>query len=249
VFDESAPKFGPSYADAYDKSLTWEDRAIGSFVQGLDDRDVLKRTLIVVSSDHGEAFLEHGWEGHARDLYGETMHVPFLIIPPFILEEGIRVSEMVGNVDVWPTILDLVGLPAMEGTDGQSMVPQIVRADGTAPPTDDGAFDRPVVMHMDQRWGNGKSDPEELVSIIDGPMKIIVHRYNRSKDELYNLVDDPGEQSNLIAGKPPELALMLQKVDEYLENSTSPWGSGPGSIELDQMRLNQLKALGYRIGD
>ena len=54
---------------------------MGSLVQALDDHDILDRTLIVLSSDHGEAFMEHGFEGHARNLYRETVHVPFLIIP------------------------------------------------------------------------------------------------------------------------------------------------------------------------
>jgi choline-sulfatase len=249
VFDESAPDFGPGYADAYDKSLNWEDRVIGSFVQALDDHDVLQRTLIVVASDHGEAFLEHGFEGHARDLYRETTHVPFLIIPPFILDPGIRVSQTVGNIDVWPTLFDLIGLPAMEGADGKSMLPLILQAGGLETSADLNGLERPIVSHMDQRWGNGKSDSDELVSIVDGSKKIIVHRAKRHKDEYFNLLDDPSEKMDLFADNPPELEGMLGQVDRYLENSSAPWGTGPGVVELDQMRLNQLKALGYRIGE
>ncbi len=249
VFDEFAPAFGPGYADAYDKSINWEDRVIGSFVQALDDHNILQRTLIVVAADHGEAFLEHGWEGHARDLYRETTHVPFLIIPPFILEKGIRVSQMIGNVDIWPTLLDLVGLPAMDGIDGRSMLPLILQAGGSQAPGDLAGLERPIISHMDQRWGNGKSDPEEIVSVIDGSKKIIVHRYKRSKDEFYNLQDDPDEKKDLFADNPPELGGMLGQVERYLEESSPPWGTGPATIELDQMRLNQLKALGYRISE
>ena len=175
------------------------------------------------------------------------MHVPLLIIPPFILEQGIRVSQTVANIDVWPTILDLVGLPAMEGVDGRSLVPLILQAGGLDSPGALAGLERPIVSHMDQRWGNGKVDPMEVVSITDGPMKVIIHRYDRSKDEFFNLRDDPGEENNLFSENPPELEGMLGQVDSYLENSSAPWGTGPESIELDQMRLNQLKALGYRI--
>jgi choline-sulfatase len=60
VFDDDADAFGPTYADAYDRSLDWTDRVIGAIVDAIDDVDALSRTVIAISSDHGEAFLEHG---------------------------------------------------------------------------------------------------------------------------------------------------------------------------------------------
>lgn len=249
VFDEFAPDFGPSYADAYDKSINWEDRVIGALVQALDDHDVLQRTLIVIVSDHGEAFLEHGWEGHARNLYREAVEVPFMIIPPFILDKEIRVNQMIANVDVWPTILDLIGLPPLDGSDGRSMVPLILQAGGLQSPNDVAGLERPIISHMDQHWGQRKEDPKEFVSVIDGGNRVIVHRYDRSKDEFFDWRTDPTEQKNLFADNPPELGGMLSQVDRYLEESSAPWGVGPDTIELDEMRLNQLKALGYRVGE
>ena len=86
VFDEHADPFGPSYSDAYDKALDWTDRVIGAVVESLNDANLLQRTVIAISSDHGEAFLEHGKEGHARNLYREVVQVPFIIVLPLILD-------------------------------------------------------------------------------------------------------------------------------------------------------------------
>ena len=75
----------------------------------LGQRGLLQRTLIELASDHGEAFREHGFEGHARDLHSEVAAVPFLIVLPFQLEPGIVVEERVANADIWPTLLDMSG--------------------------------------------------------------------------------------------------------------------------------------------
>ena len=125
VFDDDADAFGPTYSDAYDKAIDWTDRVIGAIVDALDAAGALPRTVIAISSDHGEAFLEHGREGHAYDLHREVVEVPYVIIPPLILDRGIRVEETVANVDVWPTLLDLVGLPPLPGVDGRSMLPLV----------------------------------------------------------------------------------------------------------------------------
>jgi arylsulfatase A-like enzyme len=249
IFDEFAEEFGPSYSDAYDKSIDWTDRVIGTIVQALDDAGALQRTVIVVASDHGEAFEEHGFEGHARNLYREVVEVPLIIIPPVILEEGIRVDTLVANVDLWPTVLDLVGLPPLPEGDGRSMVPLILQAGGAASHPPIAGLARPVVTHMDKRWGSRGVPPEEIVSLMDGQSKVFVHRFDATLDEFYDTVADPGEQQNLHAKRPPQLAPLLEQVDRYLENDSAPWGVGPGEIELDAMRLNQLKALGYHIGN
>ena len=91
VYDDRSAVFGTSYSDVYDQSIHWTDRLIGLFLTKLDERGLLERTIVVIASDHGEAFREHGSEGHARNLYGEVTHVPLIISLPFLLEPGIRV--------------------------------------------------------------------------------------------------------------------------------------------------------------
>src|SRR5262249_17914250 len=110
VYDESSALFGTSYSDIYDQSVHWVDRLVGVLLDELEHLDLLSPTIGVIAADHGEAFLEHGREGHAQDLHGEVTHVPLIILPPFLLDPGVRVRATVSNADVWPTLLDLVGL-------------------------------------------------------------------------------------------------------------------------------------------
>jgi len=224
VFDDDADAFGPTYSDAYDKSIDWTDRVIGAIVEALDAAGALPRTVIAISSDHGEAFLEHGREGHAYDLYREVVEVPYVIIPPLILDRGIRVEETVANVDVWPTLLDLVGLPPLRGVDGRSMLPLVLAAGGASP----------------------ECAPADRAA--DGDSRLIVQIDHPDSVEFYDSSTDPWEATNRSEESPPELQPMLEWIDRYRSDSEPPWGVESPIVEIDELRLNQLRALGYRVG-
>ncbi|MBW2693934.1 MAG: sulfatase [Deltaproteobacteria bacterium] len=247
VFDDDANDFGPTYSDAYDKSIDWTDRVIGALVDALDAADVLPRTVIAISSDHGEAFLEHGREGHAYDLYREVVEVPFLIIPPLILDRGVRVEQTIANVDVWPTLLDLVGLSPLQGADGRSMLPLVLAAGGAFAEPAPADLTRPVVSHLDQHWG-GRAEAREWVSLTDGDSRLIVQVDRPDSAEFYDWGTDPREATNRSAENPPQLQPMLERIDRYRSDSEPPWGVESPTIEVDELRLNQLRALGYRVG-
>jgi arylsulfatase A-like enzyme len=247
VFDDDADDFGPTYSDAYDKSIDWTDRVIGAIVDALDAADVLPRTVIAISSDHGEAFLEHGREGHAYDLYREVVEVPYLIIPPLILDRGVRVEQTIANVDVWPTLLDLVGLPPLQGADGRSMLPLVLAAGGASAEPAPANLTRPVVSHLDQHWG-GRAEAREWVSLTDGDSRLIVQVDRPDSAEFYDWNTDPREAMNRSAENPPQLQPMLEQIDRYRRDSEPPWGVESPTIEVDELRLNQLRALGYRVG-
>jgi arylsulfatase A-like enzyme len=247
VFDDDADAFGPTYSDAYDKAIDWTDRVIGAIVDALDAAGALPRTVIAISSDHGEAFLEHGREGHAYDLYREVVEVPYVIIPPLILDRGIRVGETIANVDVWPTLLDLVGLPPLQGADGRSMLPLILAAGGASPERAPAGLTRPVVSHLDQHWG-GRAEPREWVSLTDGNSRLIAPVDRPNSVEFYDSSTDPWEATNRSADSPPELQPLLERMDRYLNDSEPPWGVESPTVEVDELRLNQLRALGYRVG-
>jgi len=246
VFDDDADAFGPSYSDAYDKSVDWTDRVIGAIVAALDAAGVLPRTLIAISSDHGEAFLEHGREGHAFDLYREVVDVPFVIIPPLILDRGVRVTRTVANIDVWPTLLDLVGLPALEGVDGRSLLPLVLAA-GERSERTPGETTRPIFSEIDRHWGGG-GPPLDVVALTAGDARVILNGVHANSVEFYDAGRDPGEVSDRAAQRPPELQPMVDQIDRYLKNSKPPWGVESPTIEVDALRLNQLRALGYRLG-
>jgi arylsulfatase A-like enzyme len=242
VFDESATDFGPSYSDAYDRSIHWSDRVVGGLLAHLESHDLLRKTIVVVASDHGEAFREHGHEGHAKNLYREVTHVPFVIGLPFLLDPGIEVEEAIPNIDVWPTILDLLGVEPMKGVDGVSQVPSILAA------ADPGAPDgeaRPIFSQLDRRWGHRRFEPDPLVSVTDDSLRLFLPVRRPQRAELYDHAADPGETKNLAEERPEEVTRLRAIADAYLERNESPWGSQPAEVELDEMQLGQLRALGY----
>jgi arylsulfatase A-like enzyme len=244
VFDESSAKFGTSYSDAYDQSILWMDRLIGHLVAQLEERGLMDETLIVLASDHGEAFREHGFEGHARDLHREVTYVPFILIPPFRLQKGIVVDRVASNVDIWPTILDLLGLPALPGADGISLVPDMLAAagEGSSPPDEQ----RPVFSELDRHWGQVKEPPDPLVSVTQGNLRLMMRLEAPEAAKLYDLSTDPMETVDLAESRPEDVTRLRELVTAHARDGKAPWGA-PDEVELDAMRLDQLRALGYVI--
>ena len=110
VYDADSARFGDTYSDIYDNSIHWTDRVLGSVIGQLDARGLREKTLIVLAADHGEAFGEHGREGHARDVYGEVTTTPLILSFPFRLEPGLVVDgELVVLRDNRPDFHSVMG--------------------------------------------------------------------------------------------------------------------------------------------
>jgi len=244
AYDVSTPVYGTGYMDSYDSAINWVDHNIGVITKTLDDARLLDRTLIVISSDHGEAFREHGYDGHGRTLYSETTQVPLILSLPFLLPKGVVVNEMVRNVDVWPTILDLLGLPPIEGTEGRSLLPLIESAGrGQATPPDPlpAAF-----AQLDRTWGVTDHKPNPIVSVTKEGWKLVHGLTGSAPDELYDENKDPGDRKNVVKDEPAALAELQPLLSQYLALTVGP-SAAPKKVEVDKAMLDQLKALGYLV--
>src|SRR5262245_20922118 len=242
VYDEDTALFGTTYSDLYGNSIPWVDRVLSRLIREIDARGLREKTLIVVAADHGEAFGEHGREGHARDVYGEVTTTPFLLSLPFRLEPGIVVEAPTQNVDVWPTLLELLGLPPLDGVDGRSRVPEILAAARGEPA---GPSDGLRFAHIDQTWGRTREAPHPMVAVSEGQYRL-VHRAAAGRSELYDHAADPREQVDVGAQQPEVLARLTAEAQEYLERPPAPWKRAP-SVELEESELEQLRALGYSV--
>lgn len=253
AYDEISGKFGTSYSDNYDNAIHWVDRNVGVLVQELAERELWKKTVLVVVSDHGEGFREHGEEGHARTLFREVTHVPWIIALPFEIESGVVVDQTVGNVDVWPTLFGLLGMPQPEGVDGRNLMPLVMAAARGEPlPAGPPAY----FAQLDRYWGRPTKAPSPFVSVTTDRWRLIdpihdagvEHAPEVRQRMLFDRGEDPLEQKNLAEGPesqiPPEVEQALQG---YLGETTPPWGTAPPERKLEQMELNQLRALGYVI--
>ncbi len=244
VYSEDTALFGTNYSDSYDNSIRWVDNLLGYLFLELSQRGLLERTLIVFSSDHGEAFGEHDGEGHARNVYGEVTMTPLIVAPPFRLEPGIVVEARSENVDLWPTVLELVGLPPLPDADGQSLVPQIVAAAGgaAAPDAEGVAF-----AQLDQTWGRTRARPAPMVAVNQGRWRLIYRALTPRRSELYDNWEDPLEQRNLAGEQPEVLEALNEKASAHLQSDPPPWGEETPTVEIDELQMNQLRALGYGV--
>jgi arylsulfatase A-like enzyme len=217
---------------------------LGHIFTELENRGLRERTLIVFSSDHGEAFGEHDGEGHARNVYGEVTQTPLILGLPFRLDPGIVVEAHSENVDLWPTVLELVGLPALADPDGESLVPQIVAAaQGETGPDGEGM----AFAQIDQSWGRNQARPRSMVAVNRGRWRLIFRAGFPKRSELYDKWQDPREQLDLAAEQPELIGELNATAISYLESRPPPWGENTPTIEIDEMQMNQLRALGYGV--
>jgi arylsulfatase A-like enzyme len=214
----------------YDAGLRHADDLLGGFVDALAADGLLGRTLLVVTSDHGTEFDEHGGIGHARGVYEEQVRVPLVLHHPVLATGGRRVRAQVGLVDLAPTLLDLVGAAAPETFSGTSLA-AAVRGVGELPAA------RP--LFAEQLWG-----PRQTLLRSDG------HAWIQKADglELYDLGSDPREQRDVAAERAARVAEGARRIatfrHECLERSFA-LRAGAGEKPLEPERRDALRALGY----
>ena len=193
----ASPPSGPfpndNVVDCYRNALHYCDRNVRALWQGLCQRRDPRELLLCVVGDHGQAFGEHpGNFGHTFALYQENLAVPLLWHVPGVTEAALRCARVVSHLDVAPTLLDLLGLPACAGHQGSSLLQP--RADQTFAFTD---------------WG------EQLVARRDGDFKSI-HDLRAGTDLLFDLRRDPGEQVDLAAAEPARCAAARAEAKAWL---------------------------------
>ena len=126
----------------YEGELAWIDSHVDRILRALDRLQLSERTLVVVFSDHGEEFFEHGGLGHRRTLYEEVTRTPLLLRLPGVLPAGAAVRGLVSGADVFPTILEVLGIPHAASPSVQSFLPLIRGGEGG----DRTVLDRTVIM-------------------------------------------------------------------------------------------------------
>jgi len=176
-----------SVAPDYDAAIVSLDLEIRRLLDRLEARGRLSNTIVIVTSDHGELFGEHGLHGHGNSLYYPLLHVPLLIYRPGRVPAG-RIAETVSLADLGATVLDLAGVP--ESFRGESLARHWGEAGG--------GTDRPtlaVVHHAENVPDAQPVSRGDVRSLIDGRWHYI--REEDGHEELYDVVADPTEVSDL----------------------------------------------------
>ena len=212
-------------AAAYDGEIRHLDRVLERVLGRFGwDRDA----ILVVVSDHGEEFREHGGLGHGSTLYGELLRVLFLMRVPGAAPAALDVN--VSLIDVLPTLAELAGLEQDARWRGRSLAPLIRE------PSRGGAelAARPLYA----RRGRGA---KEKVALILGDWKLI---RRRAKSELYDVADDPLDGRSLAAER-PEVVTRLSRELGALEAGLAAKSAEETAVFLDQPEIDSLRALGY----
>lgn len=252
-FREPAPT--PAEIEAwrrlYDGEIAYLDERIGQLYDLLDRHDLLEDTVLVITADHGEQFLdEHGLVLHEFSVYESLLHVPLLIHHPSRFAPR-RVATPVQTIDLYRTLLGLAGVEPSRAQPlrgqvlplepGQPYTPRVV-AEYSVPDfpvftlqRDFRSVDLRPFFRTFRAW---REDGWKFIWSSDGD------------HELYYLPDDPGEQRNLL-GAEPERAARLQADLEAWRAGLEPFeldadaGPRPMDPERDREALEQLRALGY----
>lgn len=224
--------------DDYDREIRYTDDVLAEFLEWLRREGFARDTHVVVTSDHGEEFLEHGLIGHENLPYEELLHVPLIWRGPGIAR-GRRVAEPVSHLDLAPTLLDLLDAELPPHLRGQSYAGALGSRPG---PRADG--ERTI---LSESWGKlqeGMEPPAE--ALRRGQDKLIrLRREGRPVHWLFDLQSDPGERIDR-SGERPERLRELRAELEALVDEEAPWPSEPTpALALDPEREEKLRALGY----
>jgi len=218
----------------YDAEIRYADSLTGDILDALATAGAIDRTLLVLTADHGEEFLDHGGWEHGRTLFKEVLEVPLIMQGATVPSRG-RVRQVVRLIDVVPTVLDILGLPPMR-CHGESLLP-LIRGEEDAwrvAISEGGLPARSAISIREKRY---KYVRTENVSEI----------YMKKGEFLFDLNEDPLEQKNLLAKEPDVVARMKAEANRYLARY-SDWLAERKAQSLSDISpdaLDDLKALGY----
>lgn len=202
--------FGKSAMDRYDSDVHFMDMWMGAFLQYLKTTGLMEDTVLVFVSDHGEEFGEHGKKHHGKQIYEESVHVPFLIYIPGV--PPARIDTTVALVDVVPTVLDALSIPGhRDDLDGISLFRLL--------PGDAPRLLRPVFSIL----GGKHAKPKRALSATYlGTRKYILNNRTGS-EELYDLRKDPEEGENLIEKESAQLDELRKLAREFAAENSPGW--------------------------
>jgi arylsulfatase A-like enzyme len=232
--------------DRYDGEILNNDHNFELLIGKLKQLGILDNTLIIVLSDHGEEFWDHGWTAHGQSVYQELTHVVLLAWNPKIFPRPRRIGETVQLIDVMPTILDLLNLKLPAVVEGQSLLP-LIRGQ---------KFARRGLV-VSSRFAVPRSEgivPENAVdtfALIDSHWKFIYRnkagKAGIKKVELYDRSNDRAEAHDLSGQDPGEVEKNIGALSQWIDaqNQIRKIIGHTGTSVLDQRTIEQLRSLGY----
>ena len=215
----------------YDGEIAFTDYHIGLLLDDIEERGLSNNTLIVLTSDHGEEFFEHGVKGHQLNLYEQTLRIPLLFSLPGRVQQGREIANLVRIIDVGPTILELADLSVPPEMMGRSLTPFLFgRMRGPAPPA----------------FCELKTARKDLYGLRGEGWKVLYNKKNR-RWEFYRFGAKHGEARSSRLPVPDRFReKLLDDLRTYKQmGNTLPRKDHQRSADLPPGLRRKLKDLGY----
>ncbi len=220
------PKNRQRYVDLYDGEIRWTDQQLARLFAWLRETGRAETTVVMVTADHGEEFLDHGWIEHSVTLYQEVLHVPLLAAGPGI-PRGAVDSTVVGQIDLVPTMLEMASAEIPRHLEGRPLLPvgsgagRVMPSSGTTP----------------EHRASGSIRDRNRIAVRQGRRKLI---WDADADSavMYDLAADPEEMSPL----PPDSGLLREARRHW----ATPRAFQPVEVEGPEgEEADMLRDLGY----
>jgi arylsulfatase A-like enzyme len=214
----------------YDAGIAFMDSAIGTLMKRLRELGLYDNTLVIITSDHGEAFGEHNRREHGiSSVYQDQVHVPLLVKYPG-QHEGHRSDALVSQVDFMPTVLEVSGIAAPPGLQGQSF---------RSPRSEESSaiFSESSAVGYQQAYPRLRGARR---AVFSGNLKLTV--WTAGDPEFYDLAADPGELNNQYRPDDPRAAALLARVNAWI--AAMPRLPAQ-SKSIDKSTLEKMRSLGY----
>lgn len=220
------PENCQDYINLYDGEIRWVDDQLGRLFGWLRESGRSERTIVIVTSDHGEEFLDHGWIEHSTSLYQELLNVP-LIISGSSISSNTTDSNLAGQIDILPTMLELASIEIPAHIEGLSLFslsehPDRILPSGSATP---------------DHWHPEGARNRNWVAVRHGDIKLIWFA-DEDSSVVYNLADDPRELMPL-----PSDSMLLEEAMFYW--ATPPAFTSTQALNIGENAIEMLKGLGY----
>lgn len=227
---EPPPPFDKKYRHPYLGEIAFADSQLGRLWQFLEENNLVDKTFVIFASDHGESLGEHLESNHGFFVYQGAIHVPLIVVTPFLKLQGISCPQVVSLIDIMPTVLEMDGDPVPQQVQGNSLVPFFFNPKKNI---ENLAYAETFYPRFHYGWS-------DLKSVQNGRYKLIL----APEPELYDLENDAKEANNIAASEGKIFAELNAKAATFIEKSSQ------NAYEMDYKKVDEetrekLAALGY----
>ena len=216
----------------YDSEVNFVDSHVGALIEKFE---LDKNTLVIITSDHGEEFLEHNHLGHGKNLFQETIHIPLIVKLPYSVNKE-TIETHVNLIDIMPSILQMINITVPDQALGRNFREK------------EGPFVwlQKIALRRDvpSDYSFSELDTKHILKSITTPEWKYIYNYTDRTEQLYNLNDDPLEVNNLAGKKAKECERLYVQLFNWAANSKK-YPTKSQQLELSQEEKEQLEALGY----